>query len=231
MNENGICEPSATAELLELGVVLGQSHAFGLVAGRCSAAQAEAIRRVREERLYKRCTEKWDDFCTRYLQMSRAEADRVIRRLDEFGPAYFEISQLTRVSPEMFRAIAPAIHDGALHVNGEAIELNPENSRRIAAAVAEMRRAIPPKSADAESASLMTRIRQIGDEMDLQERIATLDRCSTALIEAFDEMAGNRLLERVRPLFHLTLRRVNSEFGRRAAEQGVQGVAPDSRAV
>jgi hypothetical protein len=40
---------------------------------------------------------------------------------------------LTRVSPQTFRAIAPAIQDGALRYNGETIELNAENSRKVAA--------------------------------------------------------------------------------------------------
>jgi len=138
MNEESLGElPAESAALLELGVALGQNHAFGLIAGRCSAAQAEGLHRLREEKLYKRCTEKWDDFCPRFLKISRAEADRTIRLWEEFGSAYFELSQLTRVSPETFRAIVPAIQDGALHYRGEAIELNPENSRRVAAVVAE----------------------------------------------------------------------------------------------
>jgi hypothetical protein len=37
--------PAEVAELLELGSVLGQNQAFGLVAGRCSAAQAFARRK------------------------------------------------------------------------------------------------------------------------------------------------------------------------------------------
>ena len=42
---------AADVALLELGVVLGQNQAFGVVAGRCSAAQAQTIRRLREENL------------------------------------------------------------------------------------------------------------------------------------------------------------------------------------
>ena len=99
------------AELVELGIALGQTNAFGLVAGRCSAAQAEGIRRLREEKLYKRCCEKWDDFCPKYLRMSRSEADRTIKLWEEFGPAYFELSQLTRV-PQSGRGGDPdAQHD------------------------------------------------------------------------------------------------------------------------
>ena len=62
--------------MLDLGVALGQNHAFGLIAGRCPAAQAAGLRRLREEKLYKRCAENWRDFCPQYLKMSRSEVDR-----------------------------------------------------------------------------------------------------------------------------------------------------------
>jgi hypothetical protein len=134
------------AEVLELGFALGQSHTFGLVAGRCSAAQAHGIRKLREERLLKQYCEKWEDLCPDYLNMSRAEADRIVRLLDEFGPSYFELSQVIRISAETFRAITPAVSDGVLHHKGEAIPINGENSRKVAAAVAEIRSALPKKS-------------------------------------------------------------------------------------
>ena len=133
--------------LLELGIIVGQSQTFGMLAGRCSAAQAQAIRRVREEKLYKERCKKWEDFCPRYLRMCRAEADRIIRLLDEFGPPYFELSHVTRISPVVYRAIAPAVSDGVLYHNGEAIALTAENSRKVAAVVAEIRSALPKKSA------------------------------------------------------------------------------------
>ena len=60
---------------------------------------------------------------------------------------------LTRISPETYRAIAPAVKDGALHVDGEAIELNAENSRKVAAAVSRLRRAIPGRTASRETRS------------------------------------------------------------------------------
>ena len=41
MHEDFLSElPAESAALLDLGVALGQNHAFGLIAGRCSAAQA-----------------------------------------------------------------------------------------------------------------------------------------------------------------------------------------------
>jgi hypothetical protein len=167
------------AKLMELGITLGQNQTFGLIAGRCSAAQAHIIRRLREEKLYKRCCDKWDDFCSRHLSMCRSEADRFIRLLDEFGPAYFEVSQFARISPTAFRAIAPAITDGVLHHNGEAIALIPENSQKVAAAVADMRSALPKKPAERsepEPASAPITLRQI-------QEVAR--RCAGTLDELF----------------------------------------------
>jgi hypothetical protein len=132
--------------LIGLGMVLGQNQTFGLLAGRCSAAQAETIRRLRVEKIYKRVTEDWKEFCATYLHMSGTQADRIIRLWEEFGAGYFELAQLTRLSPETYRAIEPAVADGVLHLNGEEIELTIENSRRVAAAVTEMRRSLPAKS-------------------------------------------------------------------------------------
>jgi hypothetical protein len=141
-------------DLLRLGVSLGQAHSFGVVAGRCSAAQAEHLRRLREEKRYLQLSPVWREFCPKYLGMSSSQADRIISQLDEFGPKFFQLSQLTRISAETYRAIAPAVQDGAIQVNGDTIELAPENARQVAAAVAELRRGAsgkkpePPKPRD-----------------------------------------------------------------------------------
>jgi len=211
--------PAESAALLELGVALGQNHAFGLIAGRCSAAQAEGLRRLREEKLYKRCTEKWEDFCSRFLKISRAEADRTIRLWEEFGSTYFELSQLTRVSPETFRAIAPAIQDGALHYNGETIELNSENSRKVAAVVAELRSALPKRSAG--SRNLMREVQGLCHEADLTLRIGRLHECCTALVAEFEKISRDEGLGTGRMLWNSALAHVRSELNRVATENGL----------
>src|SRR5690349_14585556 len=103
---------------------MGQNQTFGLISGRCSAAFAATLCRLREEEKYKSFTPRWRDFCSQYLRMSGAEADRIIHCWQEFGPAYFDLTQLVRISPEVYRQIAPAIRDGALQMAGEAIVLN-----------------------------------------------------------------------------------------------------------
>jgi hypothetical protein len=101
----------------------------------------------------------------------------MIQLLDEFGPGYFEVSGLTRISPETYRAIAPAVKDGVLHFQGQPIELTTENSRKIAAAVAELRRALPAKEAAP------------APPLEMHKRLAELEKRSSALLKEFQEIS------------------------------------------
>jgi hypothetical protein len=160
---------------LDLGTVLGRTQAFGLVAGRCSTAQAACLREIRDQKLYKRRCANWNQFCREHLHMARNQVNHLIDLLNEFGPDYFELSQLTRVSPETYRAILPALHDKSLHFDGEAIALIPANAARISAAVTQLRKAAatePPKPSE-------------------KERLAAVDRrCSEVLAELTDLVNG-----------------------------------------
>jgi hypothetical protein len=130
-------------EDLSLGKLLGRHEAFTLLAARCSAADAALLRQIREERLYLKHAKDWEEFCREHLHTSKPNANRLIHNLEEFGPQYFEVAQLTRISPKTYRAIAPAIRDQSLHHKGEAIALIPENAEKVAAAVAELRKKEP----------------------------------------------------------------------------------------
>lgn len=141
-------DPLGATGSFELGKVVGQQEAFGLVAGRCSAAAAAALRRIREERIYKASGLSWHEFCPRHLGMSRTQADRLIGQFEEFGPEFFELTQLTRIPPVAYRAIAHAVKDRQIHWQGEAIALIPENSARVAAAVAGLREAARPAASE-----------------------------------------------------------------------------------
>jgi hypothetical protein len=223
MNEESSCSELAAADaaLLDLGVVLGQNQAFSLVAGRCTAAAADGLRRLREQKLYKRCTEKWGDFCSKYLKMSRVEADRIIKLLAEFGPTYFELSQLTRVSPETYRAIAPHIEDGVLRHNGEAIELNAENSRKVAAAVGEVRSSIPKKTSEVKD--IAGQLKELCHGMNVEERIGKLAECCFTIAFEFEKLARDERLGRTRTRIYLedTLARVRDEMVRVAHQRGL----------
>ena len=177
--------PQEAADWFELGHSLGQNHAFAIVAGRCTAAQAANLHRMREEKLYQRCGLSWEEFCTSYVKVSRSETDRLVRLWQEFGAGYFELAQLTRISADTYRAIAPSLKDGALVHNGETIELNPENSRKVAAAIAEVRRALPA----AKGAPKKSGAKKPPRQFEAHERIAELDQRCAAIVGEFKELS------------------------------------------
>src|ERR1035441_10693615 len=127
--------PSDPRAALDLGRLLGQRRAFGAVAGRCSAAHAQLLRRMRDEKLYLPLAPSWRDFCGVHLAISRRHADRLIGFLNRFGPIYFELSHLIGISPQQYLAIEPAVREDSLVVNGEAVSLIPENAPKLLAAV------------------------------------------------------------------------------------------------
>jgi hypothetical protein len=123
----------------ELNRWLGRREAFGLMAGRCSAADVECMKRIRDSKLYLGRAENWPDFCVRYLHMGKSNANRLIGLLEKYGVEYFHIAQITRISSSDYRMIAPAVSPEGIAANGEIIPLTPENSDRIAAAVDSLR--------------------------------------------------------------------------------------------
>jgi hypothetical protein len=199
--------PAEAAGWLDLGSALGQNQTFGLMAGRCSAAQAVTIRSIRESKLYKQVSPDWREFCPRYLNMSRGQADHIIRLLDEFGPGYFELAELIRVSPETYRAIAPSVKDGVLRYQGNAIELTAENSRKVADAVAELRRTLPKKRPK---------------PLEMHVRIRALDKQCTATLAEFAEIARRERCGENWLAFTSVLSRMATNLRRLEMECGVQ---------
>lgn len=134
----------------ELGTLVGRHQAFGLIASRCSAADANTLLHIREKKLWRNYAPTWGQFCENHLRISQGHANRLIRLLEEFGEPYFTVARAIPISAATYRAIAPAVRDNALHVGGEAIALTEENAPRIAAAVDALRRTITVKAIEAE---------------------------------------------------------------------------------
>jgi hypothetical protein len=127
------------ASTFDLGTWIGRGQALSFVANHCSAAQAECLARIRKEGLYKALNLTWDEFCKQHAGASRAHADQIIRRLEEFGAAYFRISEILRISPQSYRAMQDKVTGEALEVGGESIPISPENAPRIREAIAALR--------------------------------------------------------------------------------------------
>ncbi|MGB9457620.1 MAG: hypothetical protein WCB12_16340 [Bryobacteraceae bacterium] len=137
--------PAAAAPNLDQW--LGRREAFGAMAGRCSAAEIECIRRIRNQKLYRAHSRNWNEFCDKQLGASRRTVDLSIALFDELGPAYFHLAQLVHITPAEYRQIAPRIDAEGLDAGGEATPLVPENRARIAAIIGEVRhkaRKAPP---------------------------------------------------------------------------------------
>jgi len=129
-------ESNGTEHVMELGTWVGKRQAFGLIANKCSAADAECLKQIRHSRNYLSVANTWEEFCPRYLGLSRAQADRLIHQLEEFGAAYFELAKIVRIPDVAYKtAIAAAISGHAIEFHGQKIPICAENGSRIAEAV------------------------------------------------------------------------------------------------
>ena len=125
--------------VMNLGARLGRHQAFGLIANRCSAADAECLKAIRDGGEYKQLGLTWEQFCVKHAGVSRVHAERQIHCLEEFGGNYFRFSEVMSITPATYRLIAGAISDEGFECNGERIPLARENRDKVAAAVTAMR--------------------------------------------------------------------------------------------
>jgi hypothetical protein len=144
----------AAKPLFELGTWVGRRQAYGLLATRSSAADAECLKRLRDGKEYKLAGMNWEELCQRYLGISRAQADRIILQLDELGAAYFAISKIVRISAEAFRDIADNVTETSIEYNGQTILIKPENGRKIQNIIRQLREEAPRTSRVAEATNL-----------------------------------------------------------------------------
>ena len=114
-----------------------------------------------------------------------------------------------RISPAAYRQIAPAIRDGALLVDGEAIGLNVENARRLTAAVADLRRAVSKPQ------------RKPRPPLPMPERINELDKRCTGMIAEFREISRLEQEGVHWMRFTSVLTRMTSELRRLELENGI----------
>ena len=124
-----------TDDIYQLGAWMGRKQAFASLAGRCSAADAECLRQIRERKRYRALKLNWEQFCKQHVGVSYMTVDKIIRRLEEFGPAYFFLTQATGITDREYREISSAVRDQKLLHAGEEISIDAENAPKLAAAV------------------------------------------------------------------------------------------------
>ena len=127
------------AALLEVGTWIGRHQAFGLIANKCSAADAACLREIRDNKHYRALGLTWDEFCSRHTGVDRRTADRLVEQLDEFGEAYFNLSQLMPIKIPVYRELASNVTGNILELDGQKIPITPEHAPQIIDAVRELR--------------------------------------------------------------------------------------------
>jgi hypothetical protein len=135
-----------TDGVLDLGTWMGRKQAFASLAGGCSAADAECLRQMRSQKKHRALGLTWAEFCKQQIGITRQHADRLIRRLEEFGPQYFRLAQATGITPEEYRRIAGSVNEKGLAHAGELIPITAEDGPRLIAAVDELRRQAAPEA-------------------------------------------------------------------------------------
>jgi hypothetical protein len=167
--------PADPLSTFDLGAWIGRGQAFSFVANHCSAAQAECLTRIRKDGLYKALNLTWEEFCNQHAGVSRAHADDIIRRLQEFGAAYFRLSEIIRISPQSYRAMQATVKGEAIEVGGESIPITPENAPRIRQAISALRTELR-----------RTQAAQARSSLGITQLQARLDAC-------FDDMSSMSL--------------------------------------
>ena len=124
---------------------LGRREAFGLVAGRCSAADVECLREIRDNKLYAKVAANWDEFCRVHLRSSRHRIDNAIRQLDEHGRPFFHATQMLRLTEAEYIAIKGYMTEDGVLLDGELISWNSQNTSRVVDALGKLRAIAAPR--------------------------------------------------------------------------------------
>jgi len=133
-------EPSAPeAQQFDLGQWLGRHQAMAVIASYSSAADAHALRTIRDQKLYRSLGLTWEEFCPRHAGMGKRTADRIIENLQEFGDSYFNLRDILKIPAEEYRSLQPAIEDNTLEFEGRRLPINHENTQKLIEAVQTLR--------------------------------------------------------------------------------------------
>ena len=124
---------------VDFGSKIGRQQAFAVIANRCTASQALALKQMKESRQYENLGLTFEQFCLEYAGLSRSQADRIIAQLDELGESFYHLRELAPLSPETFRNIADKVDGETIEIDGVKVPLTPENAPKIRNAIAALR--------------------------------------------------------------------------------------------
>ena len=191
------CSTEPSAQPFDSGVWTGKIQALTQVAKLSNAARAECLRQIRENRAYHATGLTWDEYCPAHVGITRSQADRIIRRLEQFGKRYFDLSEIAPISADKYKAIAPAVSEQGIEIDGEIVPLTLENAPRIRKAVesvrSELRRAHELRSTSSIT-ELVSRFDAWFRDVSIQAR-HRLDLGKQAELRGLTNYALNKLRE------------------------------------
>ena len=119
----------------EAMALTGRQQAFAFIAAKCTYAQAVCLKEIHDTKAYEPLGLTWEDYCHQHAGIGRTTAETIIKRLEEFGEAYFRLSILVRISDDAFRQIQERVTAQTIELDGESIPLTAGNAAKIRAGI------------------------------------------------------------------------------------------------
>lgn len=181
---------------LDLSRWTGRLEPSGGTGGDAKATLVADLRRIRDEQLYGNVTQTWEEFCEGHLMISRRSIDRNIRRLKEFGPVYFRVTEAMPLSSNEYRMIREHVSPDGVRVDEALVPFEGHNHQWLAEALAELLRRNGPKPTRTRMESfprVAARLEAAAKALDRYDR--TLDRLQKLELSALLGRASRRALQ------------------------------------
>ena len=126
-------------EALRPGSLVGTKAGVQRDSGTVLGGRCRVLRQIRKSKAYRSLDLTWDQFCKEKVGITRPVVDRVIRQLEEFGPAFFQLASILRITADEYRLIAGSVAEDGVVYEGEKIAINVENTSLLSQAVESLR--------------------------------------------------------------------------------------------
>ncbi len=168
--------------LMEL---VGSVKTMALVNGFTGLALIQFMDQVKSKKSYKALGLTWDEFCPKFLNMSSDTAGRMVGAFKEFGPTYFQLSQVARLNAQTYRQIAGYVTPDGIEIDGEVIPITKANQEKITAFVEAQKQVV--NEAQEQLQNEKAKVKRAKEQADGAKKAADLARDELAQFKRRDE--------------------------------------------
>ncbi|HEX4135883.1 MAG TPA: hypothetical protein VHY84_14810 [Bryobacteraceae bacterium] len=129
---------------------IGRSQGIRMAKAMVDAADAAALKHIKDAKIYRDLGMDWHKFCILHLGIDHKTADQIIDNYSTFGDKIFDLARLTGISANSLIAVAEQVDKDGLDIGGEKIPLTTTNAPRLQQAV----KALIKQAKDAEASAL-----------------------------------------------------------------------------